>query len=162
MKALVEVAVGATYGAGLCGGVALAVTDVRMKRLPNSITLPLYAIGIVGLGIASIAGHTGGRMMVALIASCAMFLSFCAISLSGGLGFGDVKLAGVLGLYLGWLSYQAVITGLVFGLLLGLVFALGLIIVRGIQGRPWRKTRIAFGPFLIAGAAAAATIAATH
>jgi leader peptidase (prepilin peptidase)/N-methyltransferase len=66
----------------------------------------------------------------------------------GGLGGGDVALAGLLGLYLGWLSYEAVVVGLITAFMVGGVFALLLLITR----RANRSTRFAFGPFLIVGA----------
>jgi leader peptidase (prepilin peptidase)/N-methyltransferase len=64
------------------------------------------------------------------------------------MGFGDVKLAGVLGLYLGWLGWAEVVAGGFLGFLLGGVIGLGLMAVR----RADRKSQIPFGPFMLAGA----------
>jgi len=64
------------------------------------------------------------------------------------MGFGDVKLAGVLGLYLGWLGWAEVVSGGFLGFLFGGVIGLGLMAVR----RAGRKSQIPFGPFMLAGA----------
>ena len=64
------------------------------------------------------------------------------------MGFGDVKLAGVLGMYLGWLGWGAVIVGGFLGFLLGGIVGGGLMLAR----RAGRKSAIPFGPFMVAGA----------
>jgi leader peptidase (prepilin peptidase)/N-methyltransferase len=68
-----------------------------------------------------------------------------------GLGWGDVKLSGLLGLYLGWLGLGALVTGLFLGDLLAAATGVGLIVTR----RASRKSFLAFGPFLLAGTLAA-------
>ena len=65
-----------------------------------------------------------------------------------GMGFGDVKLTGVLGLYLGWLGWGSLAVGLFLGFLLGGVFGIALILVK----KGGRKTAVPFGPFMLAGA----------
>jgi leader peptidase (prepilin peptidase)/N-methyltransferase len=65
-----------------------------------------------------------------------------------GMGFGDVKLAGVLGMYLGWLGWAEVITGAFLGFLLGGVVGALLMAVR----RAGRKSQIPFGPYMLLGA----------
>jgi leader peptidase (prepilin peptidase)/N-methyltransferase len=65
-----------------------------------------------------------------------------------GMGFGDVKLAGVLGLYLGYLGWPTWFTGWFFGFLLGGVFGILALVFR----RASRKTKVPYGPFMIAGA----------
>ena len=64
------------------------------------------------------------------------------------MGFGDVKLAGVLGMYLGWLGWGAVVVGGFLGFLLGGVVGGGLMLAR----KAGRKSAIPFGPFMVAGA----------
>ncbi|MDQ3465383.1 MAG: prepilin peptidase, partial [Actinomycetota bacterium] len=68
-----------------------------------------------------------------------------------GFGFGDVKLGGLLGLYLGWLGWDFVILGVVAGFLIGTVIALVLMALR----RASLRTPVPFGPALLAGALAA-------
>jgi leader peptidase (prepilin peptidase)/N-methyltransferase len=69
----------------------------------------------------------------------------------GGMGFGDVRLSFLLGLFLGWLSYGHVVTGLFLGFLLGAVVGLLLVAVRLRS----RTDHVPFGPFLAAGTALA-------
>ena len=64
------------------------------------------------------------------------------------MGFGDVKLAGVLGLYLGWLGWGEVIVGGFLGFLFGGVVGIALMVM----GKAGRKSKIPFGPFMLAGA----------
>ena len=99
-------------------GVPLAFIDAREYRLPDALTLPSYP-------------------------ACLLLLAFPA-----GLGMGDVKLAGPLGAYLGWLGATAFVAGLMAAWLLAAVTGLGLIAA----GRASRKTQFPFGPFMIAGA----------
>jgi leader peptidase (prepilin peptidase)/N-methyltransferase len=82
--------------------------------------------------------------MVALYA----FYFLLALVYPAGMGFGDVKLAGVLGLYLGWLGWAEVVTGGFLGFLFGGVGGVLLIAVR----RAGRKSMIPFGPYMLAGA----------
>ena len=63
-----------------------------------------------------------------------------------GLG-GDVGLGGLLGLYLGWISYEAILVGLFASFLVGGFFAVALLVTRKAN----RNTHFAFGPFLIVG-----------
>jgi leader peptidase (prepilin peptidase)/N-methyltransferase len=70
-----------------------------------------------------------------------------AIAYPGGMGFGDVKLAGVLGLFLGYLSWGALFTGAFAAFVLGGTFGLALLLSR----RADRKSGIPFGPWMLAG-----------
>ena len=63
------------------------------------------------------------------------------------MGFGDVRLAFVLGLFLGWLSLRHVLTGVFLGFLLGAVIGVGLVVLRLRS----RKDAVPFGPFLAGG-----------
>jgi leader peptidase (prepilin peptidase)/N-methyltransferase len=64
------------------------------------------------------------------------------------MGYGDVKLAGVLGLYLAYLGWRTWFAGWLLGFLLGGVFGVVAILV----GRAGRKTKVPFGPFMVLGA----------
>ena len=70
------------------------------------------------------------------------------------MGFGDVKLAGVLGIYLGWIGWGAVIVGGFLGFLFGAVVGVGLMVA----GRAGRRTKVPFGPFMVAGALVAVVV----
>jgi leader peptidase (prepilin peptidase)/N-methyltransferase len=65
-----------------------------------------------------------------------------------GMGFGDVKLAGVLGLYTGFLGWGAWAVALFGGFLIGGVFSIGLVFA----GRAGRKSKVPYGPFMVLGA----------
>ncbi len=123
--------------------VPLVVVDVREHRLPNVLVLPGYpvaALGLVGEWI-----RTGQVPLVALVAGVASALFLLGLSLGGGMGMGDVKLAGVLGLTAGLLGITPAVVSPLAAFLLGGVAALVVAVRRG------RGARIPFGPFLLAG-----------
>lgn len=130
--------------------VALAVIDLEHHRLPNSIVLPSYAVGGVLLAASSVlvgdwaALARGALGLVALFS----FYLIAALSYPGGMGFGDVKLAGVLGLYLAWLGWGEFAVGAFAAFLLGGLFAVVLVVTRRVQ----RTGGIPFGPWMLAGA----------
>jgi len=128
--------------------VVLAVIDVEHHRLPDALTFPAYGAGVVLLGIAAAVTGDGNAYVHALISMAAVFAVFFVLAFLGGIGFGDTKLAGMLGLYLGWLGYGPVILGLVAGFCVGAAVAVSLLAAR-VAG--W-KTDVAFGPSLLAGA----------
>lgn len=131
-------------------GVALALIDLDVKRLPNAIVLPSYVVAaaLLVLGTAGEAGVgdlvRAGLGMVALYG----FYFLLALVYPAGMGFGDVKLAGVLGMYFGYLGWAEVLVGGFLGFLFGGVVGGALMVVR----RAGRKSAIPFGPFMLAGA----------
>jgi leader peptidase (prepilin peptidase)/N-methyltransferase len=131
-------------------GIPLAVIDARQRRLPDVVTLPSYPASLLLLGVAALAVPGGpGRFVHALIGMVAAvaFFGLLLLASPAGIGLGDVKLAGPLGAYLGWLGAAAFITGLMAAWLLAAATAIGLLLTR----RATRKSEIPFGPFLIAG-----------
>lgn len=141
-------------------GVVLTVIDLRERRLPNAIVLPSYLIvGVLLVAPAVLAGQWPQYWRAwagALILFC-LYLGLALISPSG-MGLGDVKLAGVLGLALGWQGWPA----LVSGSLLAFGFGAGTGIVLIATGRACRKTALPFGPFMLAGALAGLVIAGSR
>jgi leader peptidase (prepilin peptidase)/N-methyltransferase len=129
-------------------GVALAMIDLDVQRLPDRIVLPSYAIGVVLLAPAVAVGGDWGAALRALIALAALWTFYYALALFGGMGYGDVKLAGLLGLYLGWLGWGSVLVGTFAAFLLGGVVGVALMLAR----RAGRRTAIPFGPAMLAGA----------
>ncbi|MBB1032994.1 DUF4175 domain-containing protein, partial [Dietzia sp. CQ4] len=122
--------------------------------LPDVVVVPMYPVLLATLGVASaVTGDWGalGRAAAAALALLAFYFTLAFINPSG-LGLGDVKLAGVLGLFLGWLGWQYVLIGTLAAFALNAVVALVLLLSR----RADRHTGIAFGPAMIAGAAVAA------
>lgn len=129
--------------------VALAAIDLDVRRLPNTIVLPAYAVGGVLLGAADLLrGDLGaiGTAAAGAGASVALYLALAMVK-SGGMGAGDVKLAGVLGLFLGQLGVGPLLVGTFVAFLLGAVFGVALIL----GGRGTRRSTIPFGPWMLAG-----------
>lgn len=130
--------------------IALALIDLDVHRLPNAIVLPSYIVGIVLLGTAGILNGDFEALIRAAIGMAALWVAYLLMALAypGGMGFGDVKLAGVLGLFLGYLGWGQLAVGAFSAFLLGGLFAIGLVIAR----RANRKSGIPFGPWMLAGA----------
>ncbi|TFC59886.1 A24 family peptidase [Cryobacterium sp. TMB1-7] len=130
--------------------IALALIDVDVHRLPNSIVLPGYVVGTVLLSLAALSSGDLGPVLRAGIGLVAMWFAYflMAMAYPGGMGFGDVKLAGVLGLFLGYLGWGELAVGSFAAFLLGGFYAVGLLVAR----RATRKSGIPFGPWMLAGA----------
>jgi leader peptidase (prepilin peptidase)/N-methyltransferase len=130
--------------------VALGAIDIAVHRLPNRLTLPAYPAMAALLCAAAVLGHDGGALLRALLASVALTLGYLLLALlrPGQLGGGDIKLAGVLGLGLGWLGWPTLVRGAVLGFVLVAVFSLVLLAARKISLRG----AICFGPFMLGGA----------
>lgn len=131
-------------------GVALALIDLDVKRLPNVIVLPSYVVAAVLLGAAAIFGNDWGSYLRAGLGMAALFAFYFVLALvyPAGMGWGDVKLAGVLGAYLGWLGWAEVVTGAFLGFLFGGLVGMVLMVI----GKAGRKSKIPFGPFMLVGA----------
>lgn len=130
--------------------VALILVDLDQQRLPNRIVYPTYLAGLVLLGVATLVDGTGHRYLRALVAMAALYVLFLLLALAvpSALGFGDVKLAGLLGLYLGYLGGGVLLVGMAIGILLGALAAVGLLLARRAH---WRG-ELAYGPALLTGA----------
>ncbi|MFI0371348.1 prepilin peptidase [Actinomadura sp. 1N219] len=131
-------------------GTLLGFIDIKAKRLPDRFTLPSYGIAAALLAAAAPFTDDGLRRFEhALLGMALLFgLYFVqAFLVPSGIGMGDVKLSGVLGLYLGWFGQDAWILGLLATYLFGGVAGVGIMIVRRT-----RKGEFAFGPCMLAGA----------
>jgi leader peptidase (prepilin peptidase)/N-methyltransferase len=163
---LLFVAVGARFGATpalaaylylAAVAVALALIDLDARRLPDAIVLPSYLVAAVLITSAAAARadwRPAGRGLAAMALLSALYLALALLH-PGGMGLGDVKLAGLLGLFLGWLGWSPVWVGTFAGFLLGGLAGAVLLATR----RADRKTAIPFGPFMLAGAMLALFIA---
>lgn len=129
-------------------GIALGFIDLRTRLLPTKVVVPSYAL------------VTGGVLLCALVTSDLDDLIRAGVGLliargffwllwflrPSSMGFGDVRLSGVLGIALGYLGWGALLVGLYAGFLIGGVVGLGLAATRGLRvGYP-------FGPFMLLGA----------
>lgn len=128
-------------------GLTLAVIDLDCLRLPDRLTLPSYP---VGLALLAIPGDRGAllRAVLAAVLVGGVALLVALLAPGGGLGLGDVKLLGVLGLFLGWLGWAEVVVGVAAGFAIGALAALALVGLR----RAGLRDHMAFGQWLIAGA----------
>lgn len=130
-------------------GLALALIDLDVRRLPDVLTLPSYGVLGVLLLAADLLGSTSGTAVHALLGGAAMYAVYFALCFAypAGMGFGDVKLAGLVGAATGWLGVGAWAVGLFGGFLLGGAWGIALLA----SGRGGRKTQVPYGPFLLAG-----------
>jgi leader peptidase (prepilin peptidase)/N-methyltransferase len=131
-------------------GCLVALVDAIERRIPNALLLPSYPIAF---GLLVIASAFEGKWFALVRGGVGMFLLatfylVLALVRSGELGFGDVKLAGWLGLILGWLGWRVLVVGAIAGPALGALGAVALL--AGHRGG--KGTSFPFGPFLIAGA----------
>lgn len=138
-----------------CALVALAVIDVELLRLPDRIVVPTLLVSIPMIVVASIADGDAVAIQRALIGGAVYFgflFLFHLIFGNRGMGFGDVKMSAILGLYLGWIGASTlqviayVLWALVIGVLSGTIIGIVLFAVRR------RSRSYPFGPFLIGGA----------
>ncbi|WP_328749554.1 A24 family peptidase [Streptomyces sp. NBC_00285] len=139
-------------------GVLLALVDLRVRRLPDLLTLPLAGAALALLGaVALVPEHTGDwpRALWAALVLGAFYYVLWRLN-PGGMGFGDVKLALGAGAVLGWYGWDTLLLGTFAGFLLGALCGGVLVLV----GKAGRKTAIPFGPFLIAGAYAGLLVGA--
>jgi leader peptidase (prepilin peptidase) / N-methyltransferase len=130
--------------------VALFLIDLDTRRLPNVIVVPGYVVGAVLLGVTALLRADGGSALTAAIgaASAFAFYFLLAVVRPGGMGFGDVKLAGVLGLFLGWIGVGTLIVGLFSAFLLGGLLSIALVVIK----KAGRRTAVTFGPLMLVGA----------
>lgn len=129
--------------------VFLAVIDLRTRRLPNPVVLPMYPALLAGTWAAAALGQL--RPQEAWTAVACMGATWAVLwviaAFTGGLGYGDVKLGGVMALVLGWDSaYAAALGALILPMILGGFVAVPMFML----GR--RGKEVPFGPFMAAGA----------
>lgn len=131
-------------------GISLALIDLDIGRLPNAIVYPSYLVVGSLLAIAALAQHDAAALLRAGVGATVLFGAYFAVAylFPAGMGFGDVKLAGIVGGVLGFMSYPVLAVGAFAA------FAIGSIVgIAGIALRPGTpKSSIAFGPFMIIGA----------
>jgi leader peptidase (prepilin peptidase)/N-methyltransferase len=137
--------------------VTVSVIDLQLQRIPDRITFPTFAVALPLVIAVSLYYDASRTVRGALIGSVAYFLVLFVTHLvyPAGMGFGDVKLALVMGLYLGWLGWESgypvagpvrlVLYALVIGCVLGVAFGLAMRIITKDRGG------FAFGPALAIG-----------
>lgn len=121
--------------------VAVTLTDLERRVIPNAVLIPGAAVGVA---IAAIADPASLPERAAAAAGAGGFLLVVALAYPRGMGMGDVKLAALMGLYLG----QAVVPAMLIGFAAGALVGAAMIARRGAAAR---KEAIPFGPFLALG-----------
>ncbi|MBB0991659.1 prepilin peptidase, partial [Dietzia sp. SLG510A3-30A2] len=139
-----------TFAALAVGCALLIAIDLAVFRLPDEIVLPLYPIVFGGLAVTAAMFDVWGSLGRAAAAAAALLAFYFVLALinPSGLGLGDVKLSGVLGAFLGWLGWPAVLAGTLAAFVINAVVALVLLAA----GRVGAKSGIAFGPAMVIGA----------
>lgn len=129
--------------------VALVWIDLREFRLPREITYTAFALSSVGIVVAALVNDQPERIWkAALGAGIALALMWVIYLASrGGMGEGDVRLAPLLGLHLGYLNPGIVPIGLFYGFIIGAVVGVAMMAT----SKAGRKTALPFGPFLAVG-----------
>ncbi len=142
----------ATWVLALVWAVVLAVVDLEVRRLPDRLVLSAYPAAAVLLTACALVTDQPAALLRALTCAGAAVAVFLAAALlspgGGGLGLGDVKLAGVLGALLGWWGWSEAVVGLLSGFVLGGIGAGVLLLARRVD----RHGAIAFGPAMLIGA----------
>lgn len=131
-------------------GIALAFIDVEHHRLPDAIVLPSYPVVGLLLVAASWGDGDWSRLLSAGVGGVGLWVLYFGLALvkPGGMGFGDVKLAGILGAALGWCGWGAFAVGAFAAFLVGGVVAIALMLA----GQATRTSRVPFGPWMVVGA----------
>jgi leader peptidase (prepilin peptidase)/N-methyltransferase len=130
--------------------VALAGIDIDTHRLPDIIVLPSYIVVAILLAVASVVIGDFTFLLRGAIGAAALFTAYFLMALvyPAGMGLGDVKLAGVIGLLLGFLGWGTLAVGAFSAFLLGGAFGVALLLGK----KATRKSGIPFGPWMLAGA----------
>jgi leader peptidase (prepilin peptidase)/N-methyltransferase len=130
--------------------VLLTVVDLQHRLLPNRVVLPSLAAGVLLLTVAALAEQAWAPLLRAGLGAVVLFAAFLVLALisPSSLGMGDVKLAALLGLHLGWLGWGVLVLGAAAGFAVQAVVALGLLATRriGLRGE------LPFGPAMLLGA----------
>jgi leader peptidase (prepilin peptidase)/N-methyltransferase len=129
---------------------AVSAIDLEHYIIPNRIVYPTLFVAVPLLSAAALLDGEPRRLRDAAIGAAAAWLALFVVHViqPKGMGFGDVRLSAVLGLYLGYIDLTLVLLGMLLGFLLGAVVGLLLVATRLRS----RKDPVPFGPFLAAGA----------
>lgn len=127
-------------------GVPLALIDLTELRLPTALILPLYPLTMGLLGLSAMIDGTYPDLLRAETGMIVLPATYLAVALlsRGGVGAGDIRLAGPIGLLLAWQNWTAVIAGT----MLAFVYATH---TRIVAGRKNRRTQVPFGPAMLGG-----------
>lgn len=130
--------------------VAISVIDLDHFIIPNRIVYPTLFASVPLLTFAAVVDGDGAALARAAIGGLLAWLGLLVIHLISprGMGFGDVRLASVIGVYAGWISYTHVLLAIFLGFFVAAIVGILLLLTR----RRGRKDPVPFGPFLAIGA----------
>lgn len=134
-------------------GIMLGHVDAAQHWLPDVFTLPAYPLVGSTLITAAIATDGADDLLRAAAAGTAGFCGFGILAACGGMGYGDVKLAGLLGMAVGWLGWQQALVSVVIAFTLGAMWS-----VIGLVRTAGQQRIFPFGPMMMLGALGAATV----
>lgn len=131
-------------------GVALAYIDLRIWLLPTRLIAPSYSLVLALVLIGTLAtGETDNLLRSGLGWAIAGALFWLLWKFTPSMGYGDVRLSGVLGIALGWLGWGELLTGIYAGFVVGTVGWIPLRLLKLTRSR-----KFPFGPFMLLGALA--------
>lgn len=127
----------------------LSAIDMAVRKVPDRILIPAVPAAVALLALAACSAGAYGALGRALLAGIATFAAYLALALvTGQVGLGDCKAAGLCGLYLGYLSWRAVALGAVAAF----VLAVAGVMIWAAMRRATRDRSLAFAPYIFAGA----------
>jgi leader peptidase (prepilin peptidase)/N-methyltransferase len=138
----------AGFAVFLFGSALLAFLDARTLRLPSRVLYPAFWSGLTLLTWSAACSGSWPRLSVALLSAAVLVAVFFLLHKTSGLGRGDVRLVGLLGLFLGWFGPATVVGGVMLGTVIAGVTGAVLLLAR----RAERNGILPYGPFLIVGA----------
>jgi len=137
--------------------VALVWIDADVHRLPDGLVLPAYPALLVLLAVATLGAgdwRPMARALACMAVLFALYFAMAALAPPSSLGFGDVKLSGLVGLVLGWLGVSEAVVGVLAGFVVGGVLALVFLVGR----RVGLRSHIAYGPAMLIGSFASMAV----
>lgn len=126
-------------------GTVIAAIDTAVMRLPDVLTLPSYPVTFMALAWASSSTDEVRPLYRGIEAAVLLLALFAVLNVAAGVGLGDVKLVGLVGMLLGYFGWIVLFRGLFVACVIAMAWA-GLIRLRG-----GRATHIPMGPALVAG-----------
>lgn len=130
--------------------VVLTVIDLRHSLLPNAVVLPALGAGFLLLALAAAVESSWDALMRGVLGALTLFVLYLVLALvsPAGLGMGDVKLAAVLGLFLGYQGWGSLFVGALLASVVGALVGLLVLVTR----RGGLRSDVPFGPSMLAGA----------
>jgi len=130
--------------------VVLSIIDFRELRLPNKYVYPSYAVVTAGLALPAAIENKWDAFASALLCGLVGLALFMVMHVvyPSGLGMGDVKLAGIIGMIAGWVSWGTALVALMLAFFLSAIVSIVLLATR----KATMKSALPFGPFMLGGA----------